>query len=107
MSMPNIPDITPDITINIAQCEAMLLAAIALEEMGLAHIINAEAEKLQYVLGTLDPTTPTDPPTFQQLLDINNSIAAMLRSVTKSQLMLSYTMEDLLAIYNDPKPTNA
>ncbi len=99
MSMPNIPNITPEITITAQQCEAMLLAAVALEEMGLAHIINAEAEKIQYILGTLEGSVPGDPPTIQQLLDINDSVASMLRSVVKDQILLSFTLEDILALY--------
>ncbi len=99
MSMPNVPNITPEITITAQQCEAMLLAAVALEEMGMAHIINAEAEKIQYVLGTLSTSDPTTQPTIQDLLDIDDSVAAMLRSTIKNQVLLSFTLEDVLAIY--------
>ncbi len=98
MSMPNIPDITPDITITPEQAEAMLLAAVALEEMGLAHIINAEAEKIQYVLGTLEGTDPKDPPKIRELLEINDSVATMIRNTIKKEILLSYTLEDVLAL---------
>lgn len=45
MSQANIPNITPTITITTIDAVNLLLASIALEEIGLAHIINAEAEK--------------------------------------------------------------
>lgn len=51
MAMPEIPDMKPRIELNIEDVINLLLVSIALEEISLAHIINAEAEKLQEVLG--------------------------------------------------------
>lgn len=53
LSFPNIPNIKPDIDLDEEDVLSLLLASIALEELSLAHIMNAEAEKLQAVLGTL------------------------------------------------------
>ncbi len=100
MSMPNIPNINPNITITADECYAMLLAAVALEEMGMAHIINAEGEKIQYVLGTLKGSTPPTAPTIDQVIAVNDSVASMLRNTIKNQIMLSYTLEDIMAMYN-------
>ncbi len=100
MSFPNIPDITPTITIGSEQCVSMLLASIALEELGQAHIMNAEAEKLQYVLGTLRGSTPPAPPTIAQLLKVNDSICMTLRNVVKNQMLLGFKLEDTIHLYN-------
>ena len=54
MSYPNIPTVDATISITLEEAINLLLASIAFEELGLAHIINAEAEKIQYVLGTLE-----------------------------------------------------
>lgn len=54
MSTPNIPDICPDICLCFEDVIKLLLSSIALEELGLAHIINAEGEKIQSFLGTLE-----------------------------------------------------
>ncbi|WP_308018482.1 hypothetical protein [Bacillus sp. SRB3LM] len=42
MSQPNMPNITPNISLTRDDVVNLLLASIALEEMGLSHIINAE-----------------------------------------------------------------
>ncbi|MED0970837.1 hypothetical protein [Bacillus paramycoides] len=40
MSQANIPNITPTITLTREDAINLLLSSIALEELGLAHIIN-------------------------------------------------------------------
>ena len=52
MSLPVFPDIPKDFTFEDSIFQ--ILTSIAMEEIGLSHIINAEGEKLQYVLGTPD-----------------------------------------------------
>ena len=96
MSFPTIPDIDATISINRNDVVNLLLASIAFEELGLAHIINAEAEKIQYILGTLLEQTPTEPPTQDDLIKINKSVNQTLRTVIKSQMLLQFKLEDLI-----------
>lgn len=100
MSFPNIPDVDATIDITIEESVNLLLASIAFEELGLAHIINAEAEKIQYVLGTLDGQTLRQEvsPTIDELLDINNSVNKTLRNVIKKEMLLQFKLEDTLTI---------
>ena len=53
MSMPVFPNtnITRENAIN------QILSSIAMEELSLSHILNAEGEKIQHVLGTLTGQT--------------------------------------------------
>ncbi len=95
MSMPNIPDVDATISITRENSIDLLLASIAFEELGLSHIINAEAEKIQYAVGTLD-TKPTVPPTIEQLIAVNNSAARTLRSVIGTEMLLTFKLEDIL-----------
>ena len=97
MSFPNIPDVSPDIDICRGDVINLLLASIAFEELGLAHIINAEAEKIQFILGTLEGCCPAKPPSIDDLLLINRSVEQTLRTVIKNQMLLQFKLEDILA----------
>lgn len=98
MSYPNIPDINPEININREDSINILLSSIGLEELGLAHIINAEAEKIQYVLGTLEGVTPPEGVTLEDVLNTNKSVERTLRNVLKNQMLLQFKLEDVLEI---------
>jgi len=98
LSHPNIPDITPDIDLDRKDVVNLLLASIALEELGLAHIINAEAENIQYALGTLDPCKPSGHITIDQLLKINRSVELALRNVIKKEMLLQFKLEDVIEL---------
>ena len=50
MSLPSFPNIDPPIKREDAVNQ--ILSSIAMEELGMSHILNAEGEKLQYILGT-------------------------------------------------------
>ncbi|MGE5370996.1 MAG: hypothetical protein ACM3QZ_03300 [Solirubrobacterales bacterium] len=96
MSFPTIPNVIPSIRVNGEQAVNLLLASIAFEELGLAHIINAEAEKIQFVLGTLAGQATPAPPTLAGILSIDESVNRTLRTVIKHQMLLQFKLEDLL-----------
>jgi hypothetical protein len=102
VSFPNIPDVSPVIDINREDVINLLLASIAFEELGLAHLVNAEAEKIQFVLGTLEgQILPDTPPTLDDLLEINRGVERTLRSVIKNQMLLQFKLEDILEVPDD------
>ena len=70
MSMPSFPPNGADMTREEAL--TMIIASIAMEELALSHILNAEGEKLQYILGTLPGTKPCAGP--QEVLAVNKSV---------------------------------
>ena len=96
MSFPNIPDISPAIDINRDDVINLILASIAFEEFGLSHIINSEAEKIQYILGTLDGQPIIEPPTIDDLLKTNDSVNQTLKSVINNQILLQFKLEDTI-----------
>jgi hypothetical protein len=100
MSQANIPNITPIISLTLGQTIPLLLASIALEEIALAHIMNAEAEKIQFVLGTLSTENVLVPSsiTISNLLTINQSVSQTLKDVIKKEMLLQFKLESVLKL---------
>lgn len=73
----------------------MIITSIAMEELALSHIVNAEGEKLQYVLGTL-PGSRKPCASTQEILAVNQSAAALLDTVMQSQMLLKGKLEKAL-----------
>lgn len=94
---PTIPNITPTVSLSRAQVINLLLASVAFEELALAHIINAEAEKLQAALGTL-PGVSVTAPTFSSLITINREVNRTLQTALKHQMLLQFKLEEILNI---------
>lgn len=101
MSLPNIPNINPIIDLDIEKSVNMLLSSIALEEIGLSHIVNAEAEKIQYILGTLESETCKKTSySLEDILRVNRSIDRTLNGVLKNQILLHTKLEDTIDLYD-------
>lgn len=93
MSLPNFPSISPPFTRE--DVVNQILASIAMEELGLSHIINAEGEKLQYILGTL-PGISGPPATVEDVLAANDSVRSLLDTVAQNQLFFKTKMQNAL-----------
>lgn len=88
MSMPEFPSLgglSKDVAINL------IIASIAFEELGLAHILNAEGEKIQHVADLTDETI-----TIGDLTLINESVGKTLRNLIKKQMLLQFKLEDII-----------
>ncbi len=94
MSMPSFPPNGANMTREEAL--TMIIASIAMEELALSHILNAEGEKLQYILGTLPGPKPCASP--DEVLSINKSVTALLESVTQNQMLLKNKLERVLEV---------
>lgn len=100
MSMPSFPPHGADLTREEAL--TMIIASIAMEELALSHIVNAEGEKLQYILGTLPGTKPCACP--QDVLAVNKSVASLLDVVAQNQMLLKNKLEKVLDVCPPPAP---
>lgn len=96
MSQPSFPVINPPLTRS--EVLNQIIASTAAEELGISHIINAEGEKLQFVLGTI-PGLAGGSATISDVLNANTSVQDTLDSIIQSQLMLN---SKLYAALNAP-----
>jgi len=104
MSQANIPNINPQITIKREDVINLLIASIAMEELGLSHIINAEGEKLQFVLGTLPQASLTTPATFEEVLKANESVRLMLKEIGRKEQVLNDRLELIINVPSNQNP---
>jgi len=102
MSQPNFPSISPPISREDAINQ--ILASIAMEELGLSHVINAEGEKLQYILGTI-PGLSGPPATVTDVLEVNESVRDVLNSTVQTQMFLNAKLQNALSSSVLPGPT--
>jgi hypothetical protein len=100
MSMPQIPKMThrPDKQEVIID----LLESIALEEVALSHILNAEAEKIQAFVGDcLDfPTKPNN----HEIIKFNKSVHDLIETIVIKEWLLLKKLEnvmELIPIHHD------
>ncbi len=86
MSMPTIPSLDPSINLTRDDSINIILSSIGMEELSLAHILNAEAEKIQFALGTLE--TATEAASLEDIMTVNSSAKKMLRDVIKNACVI-------------------
>lgn len=97
MGMPNVPDIKPKIEISFEETITLLLTSIAMEELSLAHIMNAEAEKIQEVV------KETKCHNLDDLICIDKSVEKMMRDVIKKEMLLEFKFENILELMDSKK----
>lgn len=96
MSQPTFPERDP--SLSREDVINQVLSSIAMEELGLSHIINAEGEKLQYALGTIEGVTgPTEPLTIEELMKLNSSIHKTLDGTMQNQIFLRDKLKTALS----------
>ncbi|MBE5966785.1 MAG: hypothetical protein E7255_07435 [Lachnospiraceae bacterium] len=79
------PIITP-CTTTPEQAITDLVASIGIQESALSHIINAEGEKMQAIIGMEGVTS-------DQLLTLNESVERLLKAITGLELTLQAKLE--------------
>lgn len=78
------------------QCQALIdiLESIALEEAAIAHVINAEGEKIQKVVKECDVS-------IHELLEINRSVEEVIEKFVSLESVLTDKLEIVKCMLND------
>jgi len=100
MSMPEIPP--QEHRPNACETYIDLLESIALEETALSHLLNAEAEKIQYFICRISSCTPPE-----VLIDFNVVVNETLETIIMKEWLLLRKLEKVSRIFNKqfpPKP---
>lgn len=96
MSVPQIPDRDRDEVIND------LFESIAIEELAIGHLINAEAEKIQWSIGQLNNDfIELD---LTEIVAIQRQIERVLKVATKFQMLLQFKLENIIDLEQDEEP---
>jgi hypothetical protein len=95
MSMPTVPNQTPTIKLKQKEVAKLLIASIAEEELALAHILNAEGEKLQEAVATHDMKT---------IMEANASVAEMVKLIISKEALLLSKLETATKILLAKEP---
>ncbi len=82
-----------------------IIASIAAEELSLSHILNAEGEKLQYVLGTLPGLG--EAATLTEVMQINQSVQDTMSNIMEQQMLLSGKLSAAMTAPVLPGPAGA
>ena len=70
-----------------------VVESIALQQAALAHILNAEGEKIQAAIGTLDGQAGPIAGTAEELLRVNDSVKNMVESITLLEGILNKKLQ--------------
>ncbi|MEW4023422.1 collagen-like protein [Bacillus sp. YAF8] len=104
MSQPNVPNITPVVIHSRDDTIDLLLSSIAMEELGMAHILDAEGEKIQYALGTI-PGLTGPPSSLADILNLNESVRHTLDNLIKQELLLGSKLDSITNVPSLAGPT--
>lgn len=100
MSMPKFPN--PGEIPNLDDAISAIISSIAMEETALSHVINAEGEKIQYIIEYVKSQGYEDADT-DLLLAVNNSVSEVLKNIAIVQELLIKKL-DIITQYTPPTP---
>lgn len=83
MSVPNIPDVCPEISLDMDDVIKLMLSSISFMQISLSNLVAEESEQLEFVMSKKD-----DYCTIDELLSLNKSIEKVIDSVSSIESLL-------------------
>lgn len=94
MSFPNIPDITPEISVTFEDAVNLLLTSIAMEEVSLSKLMDAETQKVLCIIHDCKDKDSV----LHDAIKINKSVDDTLKDMIKLQMLLQFKLENVKEI---------
>lgn len=99
MSFPNIPDINPYISIKLEDAINLLLTSIAMEEISLSKLMDAEKNKILCVLDNCKHHECSHKDSvLHDAIAINKSVDDTIKNMIKLQMLLQFKLENVTEI---------
>lgn len=95
MSFPNIPDINPKINITFEDSINLLLTSIAMEEISLSKLMDAETQKISCVLGDCMHNHCDHGSVLHDAVEINKSVDGTIKDMIKLQMLLQFKLDNI------------
>ncbi|WP_214483075.1 hypothetical protein [Bacillus sp. SM2101] len=89
MGMPVAPELPQYSEENVL---LFLLVTVGFEELALAHIMNAEGEKIQAAVAAFESDRLV---TIRDLMDVNNNVSETLKRVIQKEILLDFKVDDI------------
>jgi len=77
-----------------------IVSSIAMEELALSHILNAEGEKIQYAIGTISDSERMNA-SIDEVFKVNKSVMRTLKRTWEYQILLRSKLNDALNAYKE------
>ena len=90
MSMPELPN--PSKIPTLDEAIAAIIASIAMEEVALSRVIDAESEKIKFIVECAK-SQGCENMNIEDILAINKSVADVLEEITRLQIILKEKLD--------------
>lgn len=94
MSMPKIPE--KDWSITLPESIIQIIKSVALEEIALAHLIDAEADKIKAFVGR-NFNFPTHP-SSKEVVQFNQTVSQLMETILMKEWLLLKKLETALRL---------
>lgn len=104
MSFPNIPDVDPYINLTFEDAINLLLASIAMEEVSLSKLLDAETKKVLCVLENCkyddfgQERCNCNDAILHDAIEINKSVDDTIKNIIKLQMLLQFKLENIIEL---------